>query len=218
MNRVNKTAGSPRWAGVEADVYEIALDLRPILTQKVFSGTTGVVRFMLDDETTGSGRLRIDLDYGPSDVNTWVQLVCDFSEGVGEVYDQLRLNYNNQNTTTEPWYFDDVMAWPDTHTPTSVEEAPIELISVYPNPSSGMFQVDTQTAFPLGSAYELEVLDVQGRSVLRQQVLAQGQPVAVDLHAQPTVCTSCACGELRSTTSRRFRNRNRQAVSPWVRC
>lgn len=185
VGRVNKTAGSPRWAGVEADVYEIALDLRPIMTQKVFSGTAGVVRFMLDDETTGSERLRIDLDYGPAEVNTWVQLVYDFSEGADEVYDQLRLNYNNLNTTTEPWYFDEVMAWPDTSTLTSLGEAPIELISVYPNPSSGLFSVDTKDLFPAGSTYELEVMDGQGRSVLRQQVRAAGQPITLDLSDQP---------------------------------
>jgi beta-glucanase (GH16 family) len=186
VGRVNKTPGARHYSGVEADVYEIALDLRPIMTQKVLSSTTGIVRFMLDDETTGSERLRINMDYGPADVNKWVQLVYDFSGAPDEVYDQLRLTYNHFVTTTEFWYFDEVMAWPDTSSITSLEEARPELISVYPNPSSGLFSVDTKDIFSPGSTFELEVLDVQGRSVLQRQVRAEGQPVMLDLSAQPT--------------------------------
>jgi hypothetical protein len=186
VGRVNKTVESPRWAGVEADVYEIALELRPIMTQKVFSNTSGVVRFMLDDETTGSERLRVDIDYGSANVNQWVQLVFDFSGAPDEVYDQLRLNYNNLNTTTEFWYFDDVMGHTASFSSTNQEEETTGVIAVYPNPSSGLYSLDTKNIFPAGSTYNLEILDVQGRSVLRQQVLAQGELVMFDLSNQPT--------------------------------
>lgn len=64
VGRVNKTFGSAPFAGIEADVYEIAFDLRPVMSQKVFSSATGVVRFMLDDETTGMERIKVELDYG----------------------------------------------------------------------------------------------------------------------------------------------------------
>jgi hypothetical protein len=47
------------------------------------------------------------------------------------------------------------------------------------------FYVETKDIFPVGSTYDLEVLDVQGRSVLRREVFAEGQPVALDLSTQP---------------------------------
>jgi beta-glucanase (GH16 family) len=186
VGRVNKTPGAAHYSGVEADVYEIALALRPIMTQKVFSSTTGIVRFMLDDETTGSDRLRIDMTYEPDDVNTWVQLVYDFTGAPDEVYDQLRLTYNHFVTTTEYWYFDDVMGRTDMFSSTSPEEAITGVVAVYPNPSSGMFYLDTKGIFPVGSIYDLEVLDVHGRSVLRLEAMAQGQTVPFDLSNQPT--------------------------------
>jgi beta-glucanase (GH16 family) len=187
---VYKTASSPRWAGVEADVPEIALDVWPIMTRKVFSQDTGTVSLMLDDETTGLDRVRIFLEYGPEDVNTWVQLVFDFSGTPTGVYDRLRFTHNHfgssSSTIEEYWYFDDVRAWGGVSTSTSPEKGINKLVTVYPNPSSDLFYLDTKDIFPLGSTYDLEVLDVQGRSVLSRQVLAQGQPVAFDLGAQPT--------------------------------
>lgn len=186
VGRVNKTAASPRWAGVEADVNEIALDLRPIITQKVYSSTTGIVRFMLDDETTGNDRLKIDMEYGPADVNRWVQLVYDFTGAPGEVYDRFRMTYNHFVATTEYWYFDEVMGHTASFSSTSPEEAVTEGVVVYPNPSSGMFYLDTKDIFPAGSIYNLEVLDVHGRSVLSSAVMAQGQTVPFDLSTQPT--------------------------------
>lgn len=186
VGRVNKTVGSPNFAGIEADVYEVAFDLRPIMTEKVFSSTTGVVRFMLDDETTGAERLKISLDYGPADVNQWVQLVFDFTGAPSATYDQLRLTYNHGSSSTEFWYFDDVMALPEWSVNTSKVETITEVIVVYPNPSSGLFSVDTKGLFPMGTTYDLEVLDMQGRPVFGQQVIAQGQLVAFDLSDQPT--------------------------------
>ena len=141
---------------------------------------------MLDDETTGMPRLKIDMDYGPADANKWIQLVYDFTGEPAEIYDQLRLTYNHGNTNTDFWYFDDVMALPDTNASTSLEEGITKVITVYPNPSSGLFSMDTKGIFPAGSTYDLEVLDMQGRSVLRRQVIAQGQPVTFDLSDQPT--------------------------------
>ncbi|MEL7533694.1 MAG: T9SS type A sorting domain-containing protein, partial [Bacteroidota bacterium] len=185
VGRVNKTATSPRWAGIEADVYEIALGLRPVMTQKIYSTTTGIVRFMLDDETTGMERLKLDMPYDPADANKWVQMVYDFTGAPDETYDQLRLTYNHFSTSTEFWYFDDVMAWPDLNAATSLEAVITELITVYPNPSSGLFLLDTKDIFPMGSTYDLEVLDIQGRTILRRQIMAQGQPVDFDLSDQP---------------------------------
>ncbi len=185
VGRVNKTPVAAHFSGIEADVYEIALDLRPIMTQKVLSSTTGIVRFMLDDETTGSDRLKIDMNYGPNDVNQWVQLVYDFTGAPDEVYDQLRLTYNHFVTTTEYWYFDDVMGHTASVSSTSLGEEMTRVITVYPNPSSGLFTVDTKDLFPVGSTYDLEVLDLQGRSILRRKVLAPGQLEAFDLSDQP---------------------------------
>jgi hypothetical protein len=186
VGRVNKTPGSTHFSGVEADVYEIALDLRPVMSQKVFSTTTGIVRFMLDDETTGNERLKIDMNYGPADVNKWVQLVYDFSGAPGEVYDQLRLTYNHFVTTTEYWYFDDVMGSADLSLSTSSEEAITDEIAVYPNPSTGLFSVDTKDIFSFGSIYNIEVLDLNGRPTLSRQEIANGQPVVIDLSNRPT--------------------------------
>ncbi|MFZ1751413.1 MAG: T9SS type A sorting domain-containing protein, partial [Saprospiraceae bacterium] len=186
VGRVNKTFGAEPFAGVEADVYEIALDIRPVMTQKVFSRETGVVRFMLDDETTGAPRLKIDMDYGSDDVNQWVQLVYDFTGEPAAIYDQLRLTYNHGSTTTEFWYFDDVMGQTDLNLSNGTDVAITEVIAVYPNPSLGMFSLDTKDIFPAGNTYDLDVLDIQGRPVFRQQVLAQGQLVALDLSDQPT--------------------------------
>jgi hypothetical protein len=186
VGRVNKTIGSTHYAGIEADVYEIAFDLRPLMSQKVYSSTNGIVRFMVDDETTDEPRVRLDLNYNPEDVNQWVQLIYDFTDTPAEVYDQLRLTYNHFVTTTEFWYFDDVMGHTEGFLSTTSGEEMTEVIAVYPNPSSGLFSVDTKGIFPAGSMYVLEVLDVQGRSLLSQQVLAQGQLVAFDLSDQPT--------------------------------
>jgi beta-glucanase (GH16 family) len=187
---VYKTASSPRWAGVEADVPEIPLDIWPVMTRKVFSSDTGAVSFMLDDETTGLDRARIFLEYGPEDVNTWVQLVFDFSGTPTDVYDQLRFTHNHYgpsySSNIEYWYFDDVMAWPDANSVTSLEAGISSVVAVYPNPSTGRFAVDTRDIFPVGSTYEFEVLDTQGRSVLQRQVRADGQPLALDLSDQPS--------------------------------
>ncbi|MFK7921537.1 MAG: family 16 glycosylhydrolase [Bacteroidia bacterium] len=186
VGRVNKMSGASFFAGIEADVFEIALGLRPVMTQKVYSSATGIVRFMLDDETTGMERLKIDMNYGPADANQWVQMVYDFTGAPDETYDQLRLTYNHFSTTTELWYFDDVIAWPDLNAVTSLEAGITELIEVYPNPSSGLYSIDSKDIFPLGSTYQLEVLDMQGRSILKREIIAQGQPVAFDLSDQPT--------------------------------
>ncbi len=187
---VYKTASSPRWAGVEADVPEIALDVWPVMTRKVFSSHTGSVSFQLYDMTTGVERTRIFIRYGEEDVNTWVQLVYDFSGAPSGVYDRFRLTHNHYDTNPfvnpEYWYFDDVIAWPDASSATSLEGGISSVIAVYPNPSSGLFSVDTKDIFPVGSTFELEVLDIQGRSVLQRQVHAAGQPLALDLSDQPT--------------------------------
>ncbi|MEQ8702918.1 MAG: family 16 glycosylhydrolase [Phaeodactylibacter sp.] len=188
---VYKPAIAPRWAGVEADVPEIPLDLYPVMTRKVLCTDTGAVSFMLDDVDLPPGvdRYRIFVEYGPEDVNTWVQLVFDFSGRPGGVYERLRFTHNHwgpsYTSDTEYWYFDDVMAWSDLSTSTSAEVGITETITVYPNPSSDWFYVETKDIFPVGSTYDLEVLDVQGRSVLRRKVFAQGQPVALDLSTQP---------------------------------
>ena len=180
VGRVNKTVGSTPFAGIEADVYEVAFDLRPVMTQKVFSSVPGVVRFMLDDETTGAERIKISLDYGPGDVNQWVQLVYDFTGAPTETYDQLRLTYNHGNTTTEFWYFDDVMGHTDAFLNIITEEM-TKVVEIYPNPSSGLFYINTNDIFSVGSTYELEVFDVQGRFVLNRQFLSQGRQVTFDL-------------------------------------
>lgn len=188
---VYKPAIAPRWAGVEADVPEIPLDLYPVMTRKVFSSATGAVSFMLDntDLPTGVDRVRIFVEYGPEDVNTWVRLVYDFTGIPAGVYERLRFTHNHYgpsySSNIEDWYFDDVMAWSDLSTSTSAEVGITETITVYPNPSSDWFYVETKDIFPLGSTYDLEVLDVQGKSVLRREVLAEGQPVAFDLSNQP---------------------------------
>lgn len=186
---VYKTASSPRWAGVEADVPEIALDVWPVMTRKVFSSGTGATSFQLYDETTGVERTRIFIPYGEEDVNTWVQLVYDFSEAPPGVYDRFRFTHNHYGTSyssnQENWYFDDVRAWGDISGLTSLEPGISSAIVVYPNPSSGLFSLDTRALFPAGTTYNLEVQDIQGRSVLSQQVFAQGQLVVFDLSNQP---------------------------------
>lgn len=190
VGRVNKTPGSPRWAGIVADVYEIAFDMRPVISQKVFSSATGVVRFMVDDETTGAERIRIDMEYGPEDANQWVQLVYDFSGTPTEVYDRLRMTYNHFgpsfSTITEYWYFDDVMSHTASFSSTKSEEGMIDAITVYPNPSSDLFFVDTKDLFPVGNTYDLEIFDIQGKVVLSQRVIAQGHPITFNLLGQPT--------------------------------
>jgi hypothetical protein len=140
---------------------------------------------MLDDETTGMERIKIELDYGPDDINQWVQLIYDFTGTPSEVYDQLRLTYNHGSTTTEFWYFDDVMGHTDAILSTSSEEAITKTITVFPNPSSGLFYLDTKDIFPTSSTYDLEILDTQGRLVLRQQFIARGEPVTFNLSGQP---------------------------------
>jgi hypothetical protein len=188
---VYKPAIAPRWAGVEADVPEIPLDLYPVMTRKVFCSDTGAVSFMLDDVDLPPGvdRYRIFVEYGPEDVNTWVQLVFDFSGRSSGVYERLRFTHNHYGPSytsdTEYWYFDEVMAWSNLSTSTSAEVSITETVTVYPNPSLDWFYVETKDIFPVGSTYDLEVLDVQGRSVLRREVFAEGQPVALDLSTQP---------------------------------
>jgi hypothetical protein len=188
VGRVNKTIGSTHYAGIEADVYEIAFDLRPLMSQKVYSSTNGIVRFMVDDETTGLPRVRLDLDYNPEDVNQWVQLIYDFTDTPAEFYDQLRLTYNHFVTTTEFWYFDDVMGTTDAFLSSGAgtENKITEAISVFPNPSTGVYFMDAKGIFPLGSTYNLEVADIQGRTIIRQQVVAQGQQVTFDISDHPS--------------------------------
>lgn len=185
VGRVNKTPGSPYYAGIEANVYEIATDLRPVMSQKVYSSTTGAVRFLLDDLDTGFEKLKINIFYSPDDVNQWVQLVYDFSEAATEVYDEIGMRFNHGSTSTEFWYFDDVMGMTDAILNINTGEEITKAVVAYPNPSSGLFSLDTKDIFPLGSTYDIEILDVQGRSVFSRQVIAQREPIAFDLSDQP---------------------------------
>ncbi|MCZ4410004.1 family 16 glycosylhydrolase [Cryomorphaceae bacterium 1068] len=188
VGRVNKTPGSPYYAGIEANVYEIPTDLRPLMAQKVYSSSSGIVRFLIDDLTTGQEKLRINVEYGPNDVNQWVQLVYDFSEAPTDVYDEIGMRYNHGSTSTEFWYFDDVMNTTDAilSAGTEIAEDITEVIAVYPNPSSGQYFLDSRGIFPTGSNYTLEVMDTQGRSILKQHVVAQGQLVDFDLSTEPS--------------------------------
>jgi beta-glucanase (GH16 family) len=188
VGRINKTIGAQSYAGIEVSVNEIPIDLRPIMTHKVYSNVSGIVRFVIDDLTTGFEKLNIDVLYGPNDINQWVQLVYDFTDTPTEVYDEIGMRFNFGSLTTEFWYFDDVMNTTDAFlsSGTGTENKLTEAISVYPNPSSGQFALDTKDIFPAGSIYEFEVLDNQGRSVLSQKVFQEGQPVEFDLSDQPS--------------------------------
>lgn len=186
VGQVNKTPGASYYSGVEADVYEIALDLRPIMTQKVLSSTAGIVRFMLDDETTGRDRLRIDMDYGPNDVNKRVHLIYDFSGAPDDVYDQLRMTYIHFVSTPEFSCFDNLMGHTASFSSNHSQESMIKVITVYPNFSSNLFFVDTKDLLPVGNTYDLEILDKQGKVVLKLRGLAQGEPITFNLISQPT--------------------------------
>jgi len=141
---------------------------------------------MLDDQSTGMERLKMSLDYGPSNVNKWVKLVYDFTGQPTETYDQLRLTYNHGSTTTEFWYFNDVIAQVASNLSSSQTKEITKLITVYPNPSTGVFYIDTKDIFPTGSSFEIEVMDMQGRSLFSRDVIAQGMPVTFDLNNYPT--------------------------------
>ena len=106
VGRVNKEIDAEHWAGVNADVFEIPLDDMPILSLKVFSSSTGIVQFRLDDESTGSDLIKIRLDYNPDDANKWVNLFYDFTGELPDIYDQFLLCFDHGSTDTSYWYFD----------------------------------------------------------------------------------------------------------------
>lgn len=54
-------------------------------------------------------------------------------------------------------------------------------ITVYPNPSSGVFHRDTKDIFPVGSSYELEVMNSKGQSVCIQQIIHTKERATINL-------------------------------------
>jgi beta-glucanase (GH16 family) len=182
---VYKTSASPRWAGIEADVPELPLDDWPVLTRKVFSSSTGEVSFQLYDQTSGVDRERIFVSYDEEDVNTWVQLVYDFSGMPADVFDRIRLTHNHYGESysqnIENWYVDDVRIWSNEALTSSPKMEITKTITVYPNPSSGVFHLDTKDIFPVGSSYELEVVNSQGQSVCIQQIIHTKERATINL-------------------------------------
>lgn len=78
------------------------------------------------------------------------------------------------------------MGHPNANLSNSPQEDLTHLISVYPNPSTGMYFVDTKDIFQAGDSYHIEVIDIHGRLVFRKQQMTEGQPISFDLSDQST--------------------------------
>ncbi len=175
-------AGSQSWGGIFADLAgEIDLEVNPLLQMKVHSSKAGEVLFKLEDQTTGVPPVEIGVMLDTLD--QWVNLIWDFSAYPTNTFDRIALFFDFGQTDTTYWYFDDVFGRPD---PTaSLENIAASLIDVYPNPSSGLYQIQLNGQFANVSSLKLQVLDVNGRTVYANTLQGKQTTHTIDLASLP---------------------------------
>ena len=186
VGQVNKNPGAQVWGGVFADLPgEMALDVKPLVSMKVYSTVSGEVNFKLEDQTTAAPFFEAQLDYDSTQTGQWVELIWDFTGQPANTFDRIALFFGFLDTDTSFWYFDDVLARPDPNANTSLDAETLSAIQVYPNPTSGPMQVNLKDVFPPGESFTLEILDLQGRSLDQQEYVANGEPLSLDLESYP---------------------------------
>ncbi|MEL7532751.1 MAG: family 16 glycosylhydrolase [Bacteroidota bacterium] len=182
VGRTRKEAGAQSWGGIFADLSgEMDLDANPLLQMKVYTAKAGIVKFKIEDQTTGVPP--IELDNNLDTLNQWVNLIWDFSAYPANTFDRIALFFDFGQTDTSYWYFDDVFGRPD---PTaSLENIEATLIDVYPNPSAGLYQIELNGQFANAKTLDLQVLDVNGRTVYAKVLQGLQASHRVDLSGLP---------------------------------
>ena len=161
-----KDPGSVFWAGIFADLGgEMDLLDNPFLNMKVASEKSGTIKFKLEDQTGNADPFELDLDY--TTPNEWRNLVWDFTGQPEGTFDRIALFFDWANTDTAIWLFDDVIGRAPLSSVSNIEATRIE---IFPNPVSENITIDWKSAFQLGTAVDIEIINNKGISVHRQQV------------------------------------------------
>ncbi|MEL6673723.1 MAG: family 16 glycosylhydrolase [Bacteroidota bacterium] len=187
VGKTRKGAGAVGWGGIYTDLGgEIDLNASPFLHMKVWSDTTGIVKFKLEDQNNNM-TAPVELDLQLDTTGKWVNMVWDFNGYPSGEFDRIALFFNFGSTDSSYWYFDDVFGRIDTVLFVNDEDPlPLQRINLYPNPSTGKFTVELNGLFMQAASFHLELLDVQGRKVWSEQKPGGQDRIEMDIHHLPT--------------------------------
>ena len=173
VGKTRKDPGSQNWAGLYADLGgELDLVAKPLMHMKVYSENIGIVKFKIEDQSTGTEPIEMDLDLDIT--HEWVNLIWDFTGHPENTFDRIALFFDFGGVDTSYWYFDDVIGW--SSEVLSTGQLTIPGIQVYPNPTSGNMTIDLKNIFPLNASFEVQVIDINGRVVLEdKKTITTGQ-------------------------------------------
>lgn len=184
VGQTRKDPGAQNWGGIFADLGgEMDLDANSFLHMKVYAELAGVVKFKVEDQTTGVAPVEIDVPH--DSVDKWVTMIWDFTGHPAETYDRIALFFDFGDTDTSYWYFDDVIGRSSAST-VSVEKPIYNPIQVYPNPNNGKIQVDMKGLFLGTDAYDLQILGLNGQVFLQERKFANTQQFELDTQALPS--------------------------------
>jgi beta-glucanase (GH16 family) len=165
IGKTRKDPGAQNWAGIYADLGgELDFDAKPLMHMKVFSENTGIVKFKIEDLTTGAEPIELDLDL--EFTNEWVDLIWDFTGQPVGTFDRIALFFDFGETDTSYWYFDDVIGWSSEVSLT--ENLSDSKMLVYPNPASDNIYVDLNELLPVNTSFDLQIIEPGGSVVYRK--------------------------------------------------
>ncbi len=178
VGKTRKDPGAQDWGGIFADLPgEIDLASNPYLHMKVYAQTPGVVKFKIEDQTTGVNPVELDLNQDT--LNQWINMVWDFNGVQTDVFDRIALFFDFGDTDTSYWYFDDVFGRPDQTV--STEQLEINPISVFPNPTTGQLNVNLNGLFDNGKTFHIQILNTNGQIIYQRQSMVTDNSFTVDL-------------------------------------
>lgn len=96
-----------QWAHVYCELPgKIDFSTGTVFNVKLHTPIACTVLFKLEDKNDGS--ISTELSTDVNDVNTWVQLSFDFTDGESDKYDKITIFFDFSSTTDNTFYFDDV--------------------------------------------------------------------------------------------------------------
>lgn len=96
-----------QWAHVYCELPgKIDFSTGTVFNVKLHTPIACTVLFKLEDKNDGN--ISTELSTDVNDVNTWVQLGFDFTDGESDKYDKITIFFDFSSTTDNTFYFDDV--------------------------------------------------------------------------------------------------------------
>lgn len=177
---MRKDPGSVDWAGIFADLgQEIETEETQYLHMKVYAPSTGIVKFKLEDQTTGVEPVELDLEIDAT--NEWINLVYDAAAVPTETFDRIALFFNFGDVDTSYWYFDDILA--STSTVLDIKEIGTNSFDIYPNPSHGALNINLDKWISSSKPFQVKVYSATGQLVYKNEQQAFAGQLNVNLQS-----------------------------------